>query len=320
MSWHRWLSIAGLAVLLPAVAAVAQTDVPKGIVVDRKTQKPVPRARIMYNLDAKELEKFGVLSDENGAFQLNMITPQQASVCLIHLGVEADGYEQKQETVFPDPSGRQNIRIELDKKVPVVQEMIFIKNRDRIETIENKLRQEWGGKLQFQCNSEKGTVQIVDTQFNIARAKMLIDDLDVPPRQIWLQVLLMRADGDGRQGIPDDPDFRAVNEKLRSLFKFKSYNIIARAEISSQENAPFTIMQDPVDQDKPSFGIGAERMEFDGTYVRLEGLSISVLRPIRTEISTTVNVILGDTVVLGASKGETQEEALITVLKAVNFQ
>jgi hypothetical protein len=320
MSSQRWLPIAGLAVLLLAGASEAQTDVPKGIVVDRKTQKPVSRARIMYNLDEKDLQRFGVLSDENGAFQLKMISPQQASVCLIHLGVEADGYEPKQETVFPDPSGRTNIRIELDKKTPVVQEMIYIKNRERVEAIERKLRQELGEKFQFQYVGVKGAIQIIDTQFNIARAKMLIHDLDVPPRQIWIQVLLMRADGGGKQGIPDDPAFKAVSEKLKSLFKFKSYEIIGRAEISSQENAPFSIMQDPGDPDKPSFGIRASRMEFDGTYVRLEGLSISVVRPVRTDISTTVNVILGDTVVLGASKGETQEEAVIAVLKAVNFQ
>ncbi|MBN1892875.1 hypothetical protein JW906_00190 [bacterium] len=316
MFLKRGLAVAGLAGLLLAGQGLALDDVPKGIVVDAKTRKPVPRARIQYHLDAEEGQKFGVVTDANGGFYMIGINPMKLSLFLLYLDVEADGYQRKQETVYPDPAGNPDIRVELEPAPPLVQEFVPVSNRDRMEEIGKTLNMEFGGKLGFYPQDQKSGILVRDTRENVARARALIAQSDVPPRQIWLQLLLIEADGQGGgRNVPDDPEFRDLQGKLKSLFKFQTYNVIGRADIHGQENASFSIMQDAGQTGKAAFAVRSGRLEWGGSSVRLRDLTITVQKPVHSEISTTVNVPLGDTVVLGSSKGGTQDHAVIAVVK-----
>jgi hypothetical protein len=305
--------LAGLAIA--AGISLAQTDKPiSGVVVNKKTQEPVPNAKIQYGFDYKEKLEYGATSDDRGVFTLSMISYQKMTYFIIKISVEAEGYSPKEDRIFPDPSGRPNIRIELEPAEPIIQELIPLRNPYRMDEVLLALRAEFGGKLMVQING-KGSIQITDTQEKTMRAKALISFHDVPLRQIWIQILLIQADGTGGQSVPDDPEFKAVHNKLKSLFKFRSYRVIGQVEINGQEGSPFSVRQDSGKPGKASFAVNAGSLEYSESSIRINRLSISVQKPIRTEISTTVNVPIGDTIVLGASKGDLQDVALISVVK-----
>jgi hypothetical protein len=316
MSFHKWPGMMLLiGMVYTAGISVAQTDVPvEGLVLDRKTQKPVPNAKIRYGVDVQGQGEYGTTSDANGVFKLSMVSIAKLRIFVLNVDVQADGYVRKQEQIFTDPSGRPKIRIELEMAVPVIQESVSLRNADRIMEIDTALRAEFGDKVSFHVIG-KGSIQIIATEENINKAKALIASCDVPLRQIWIQILIIQAGGKSKSDIPDDPEFKTVRDKLKSLFKFQSYQVIGRAEINGQEDMPFSFLQDPEQPGKASFSVSAGRLEYDKSSIRLRDLSISVRKPIRSEIRTTVNVPLGDTIVLGASKGETQDMALIAVVK-----
>jgi hypothetical protein len=147
------------------------------------------------------------------------------------------------------------------------------------------------------------------------------------PRQVWIKVLLIEAAGEGG----DDPEYpeeiEPVVDELKSLFKFKYYRVIGRAEAMGMEGSAMAFESDPGDGDSP-FEVMAD-LGFGDGYIRLTQLSVHVRSPRKNpasastwdtgstrSISTTLNLPEGEMVILGASRGQASKGSLILAISA----
>jgi len=162
---------------------------------------------------------------------------------------------------------------------------------------------------------------------------------DEDPKYVYMQVSLIEASGEGEEAAEFPAEIEKVIGKLRSLFKFTRYRIIGRADAahlvgstikfsSTQLPEKARIRQTiplgednvkrrvnlPVNQFEAFFEVSARIAGINGNIVSLADLEVNVVEPRRAYLKAGVNIRDGETLVLGASRPDTGQEALIVIV------
>lgn len=310
----------------------------KGVTVNGRTQKPIEGALIKYDYGMMpDITKvlYAKVSDKKGCFQTEPLLAGR----IVSLYITAEGYQsQKKEVVINDADGLDvNVKLfpvnyrseEFEKRKAEAIAHIQAENARKItkdiqilygdfREIYNTLDSDKQGCIIKGFSEKLQTITVYGLPESIEKLEKIKARYDVPPKQIWLEVLLIKASGNGG-GKPDyPPEIDSIVSKLRSLFKFGKYTIIGRGNAMGLEgsNVSFSgrIENDQEALVQHPFRVQT-RLGAAGDIIKLQGLKVTVTLP-QNEIATSINVKNGETVILGASRGKSSEEALITVVTA----
>lgn len=161
---------------------------------------------------------------------------------------------------------------------------------------------------------KKGFFEVLADPSVQAKVAAILKEKDVPPPRHLLQAILIRADGNESEPralqLPDDA--RKAIEDLSSVLVFKNYRSIGTARAAS-------------DGGIIDFSVGEGfRMQVESRVDRATGNNIKIDRFQLTKegidrplMSTTLNMRLGETVVVGSSTLGDGQEALIVLLTAL---
>jgi len=278
-----------------------------GVVRDAETGKPIENAKIKYKLNSVEEYLFATVSDKSGKFQLehkisyNMIFDVLA---------ELEGYQSKKiEIIFNKSETLPSFEIELEKK-PVQFERILKLKYITANEIRKHIYQELQNDVHMSMRA--GNMVVFGTEDKVAKAEEIVQRIDQPPKQIMVQVMLLVANRGDRKEVEHHPKLKDIVKKLTSLFNYNYYWVIGESEMIGTEGEPFSVMSEG---QQSSFAMDAI-LEIQDDVVQLKRMKVTVAKPTRAEISTTVNIKNGDTVILGASSGQHEGEAMITVVTA----
>lgn len=273
-----------------------------GKVCDAGTNKPIEGARVII-VD----EGIGAETDKDGNFKLPIIKAKVYSI-----KVDAEGYIMgwyHDQILSPGP----------EKKLTLV-----LYKRDKLETksYTTKFRPimlEIAGLIKAELSSigriETGSpnsVTVTDTKDRLKKIDEIVEKYDVPFKQIWLEVNLILASSDEKSNNTLPKELDAVSKHLKSLFKYKSYEILDNARIMAYEDkgcyiligkGDYAVMVDKIDV-----------LNVNGGLIKLQKLILS--RNKQDILATTVNIPNGDTVILGASNVDLGGKALITAVTA----
>ena len=220
-------------IILIAISAYSQSQPTiHGRVTDKKTGKPIPGALIKYRYANQENYMMGVTTDLKGRYEIEVQTG-----LIIHLHIDAPSYAAEVREALASPSTPSEYNIELTKrsdyeaewrrKNKFIQKDFKIHHRDPMEifrliegTVEAKVS----------ASTKLRTISVYGLQEQLEKVEEMIQKFDVPLKQIWLEVILIQAKGNG-SSTPEYPkEIESVVKKLESLFKFGKYNILGRAD------------------------------------------------------------------------------------------
>ncbi|MBI4546124.1 MAG: hypothetical protein HY703_13070 [Gemmatimonadetes bacterium] len=171
-------------------------------------------------------------------------------------------------------------------------------------------RKEAPGRLAF--SPEAGAVTVTETRDNLEKIARVLGEFDQPRPGITLHFQIIEADG----AAAPDPALAQLEGTLRQLFRFKGYRLLAEALVQTQERS--NISQRLAGAGGPFHirgGVGEVR---SGARTTLElGVELQAPQLAAGEIlSTQVNIVEGQTVVLGTAQPDPRRGALILTVKA----
>lgn len=177
-----------------------------------------------------------------------------------------------------------------------------------IESIQQLLSREGSYAIQ----PARQTIVVTDTERNLERVAEVIAELDVPPRNYSLQLTLVSASR--TKNPPEVPaDLVEISRKLSGVLRFNTFEKLGAATALGNEGSDLIL---DIDGFHASFGFG----QYDPLS---QSLRIQEFRLDRTEggaetplIRTNLNLRVGQTVVLGASRQPDSGKALMIVLLA----
>lgn len=170
-------------------------------------------------------------------------------------------------------------------------------------------------------NDELSLLTIVDRPALVARMLEVLAEIDRPRAQLKLDVYLVVAGPKVRAGTPPGPELDAVLDELRNLFAYDTYSVMDRG----------TILMTAGQEASLQVG-GSEGWQLDvtsreqGTEGDRFGLNVHLYKSWEVEgsggvfkrdtiVSTSLEVKDGQTSVVGASKLDGDDRALITILR-----
>lgn len=161
----------------------------------------------------------------------------------------------------------------------------------------------------------KGALVITDHPENLARITKLLERYDVPARRFHLDLTLVSASRSGNpKPVPED--LREISRKLSGVFRFNSFDRLGGIIASGREGE--AVVLDVDGTYRASFRFGSWDPVTDS--VRIEEFRLDRVvggtpsgEPL---LKTTLNLRLGQTVVLGASRQPDSQRALMLVLAA----
>jgi hypothetical protein len=287
-----------------------------GSVCDAETGKPIEIAKIKYKTAGAENYLQGTHADKDGAFQFIYSNPSFMPVSsIIQVCTEAEGYQSNETELILEPM-QEEIAIQVKlKKESVLEERTFKPKYKEAGEVLRKIYQELGNDVRV--DMYYGSLVVVKgTKDRLAEAESIFNEFDQPPKQIWIQVMLIHANGSDEKRTTFDPRLRTeIVKKLSTLFKFKSYTVVGQAEISGLERNPVSFSSDLSSESSVSFAVEAIPLLSEGV-ITLKNLKIVAMKPNKGEIMTTVNIPNGETVVLGSSRSDMEGGAMITVVTA----
>ncbi len=176
----------------------------------------------------------------------------------------------------------------------------------------------WG---ELDANPTLGTLTIIDEPALVAKMLDVLEELDVPRKSWQFRILLLQARKQGTAvelgPLTDYPD---VAREIENLFKFDTFeevdscyiNILDGDEASLRVGGSAGYGVDLVAQAR-----GEERVEVDFhlylTNTLVDGAEATVLRG--TVVATSFETAPGDTTIVGASRLDGDDRALITIVE-----
>jgi len=157
------------------------------------------------------------------------------------------------------------------------------------------------------------TLVVRDVEAVMRRVRARLRAYDQPPRQVRLEIQLVRAGG-AELSVPAGSQLpAALVRRLRELLRFESFMLLAEAGLEMREG----------EQVAYQFG-GDYRVEFElgvltgAGQLRLEDFIVGKgpADEVRPLIHTNLNLSLGRPMVLGLAQTEASERALMVVLTA----
>jgi hypothetical protein len=161
------------------------------------------------------------------------------------------------------------------------------------------------------------TIVVQDYEKNLREVEMAIAAYDVPPPSVEISVKLVRAS--------KNPDPQPVSEEIKNMahfsevLKFNDYSLLDSGVIESEEGQPSVLTLAHEYQlnflpDVIQEGNGIIRLKnFQLTKRKVDGKGKQSFAPL---LSVTLNLRNAETLVLGASRFEDSDQALLIILLA----
>lgn len=166
------------------------------------------------------------------------------------------------------------------------------------------------GSMSIQPSSN--ALQVTDRAANLREIAKAIAEFDAPAKSFHISVRLVSAGRLANPGrVPDD--LRDVAQKL-SMLRFNSFEDVGEATFEAKEGDPGSV--DMQSGYRAEFKLGEYDPTSDSIKVRdfhLSKLQKDELTPL---LNTTLNLGIGQTYIVGASKAPESQHALMIVLVA----
>jgi type II secretory pathway component GspD/PulD (secretin) len=169
------------------------------------------------------------------------------------------------------------------------------------------------GSILIQPKSNALTITDRDSALNaIART---LADFDRPPRNLLITVKMVRAQAEPSAGSPPK-EIGEVESRLKEMFRFNAYSLVDSAVLHGSEG---DIVSTLLGGDyRIAFRVdpsaGSSTIHFSQFQLARERTDEKGRKFVIPLYSTSLNVLLNQTLVLGASKEEGSKNALILVL------
>lgn len=177
-----------------------------------------------------------------------------------------------------------------------------------IETIQGLL----SGEGSYAIQPAKRTIVVTDTAAALDKVARVIAELDVPARNYTLQLTLVSASRSANPRAVAD-DLAEISRKLSGVLRFNTFEKLGSVSARGDEGNDLVLS---IDGYHAAFGFG----QYDPLS---QSLKIEDFRLDRTKdstgsplIRTSLNLRVGQTVVLGASRQPESGKALMIVLLA----
>lgn len=277
----------------------------QGLVLDQNSKKPIPEAKIKYKLTSENTFIQGTTADQEGQFIFSVNAIQER---IYQIRIEKEGYfAREEELILGGIKKTTEKTFILEKQMEQVIQLEHKNYSDVLDHLHREIR------YPIQVDPLPGKrIKVIGKDVQVEEATRLIREFDTAPRQIILQVMLITANGGERKKVEYDPKVKNIIKQLTSLFKFNYYWVVGQAEMVGMENERLSIMS----ENKTSAFHVDTMLKYQNDVVKLERLKIVVAKPGKGEIVTTVNIRNGETVILGASSGQHEGEAMITAVTA----
>lgn len=312
MKKNMAIKIMVLLSFLPVYLLAQNCDI-QGKAIDKNTKKALSNVKVIFfHMNDKNL-KFATMTDEKGKFLLQNVCEKGGypvgSVIRV-VAIPKEPYLQNDFEIIVGDNSNEVLELVIPPKM--VSQTFQIHHRNPIDIFE-MLRA--NGFVNISIVENLRTITINNYPEKIAEAARLIDQYDQPLKTIRIEVKLLEASKNGRSQ-PDIPDeIKPILEKLNSLFKFGHYEIVGRADAMGIEGATLAFST-PRHEDMESFFHVATRLDLAGDIIKLQDLKVEIRMPSESNLVTSVNIRNGETLILGASKGDPQKRSLITVVTA----
>jgi len=275
-----------------------------GTVTDFNTGLPIADANVFLYGEPKATK-----TNKKGQFRF--LLPKEKSVVSFY--VTKGDYYKSMENVVLDPGPITNLSIKIKKSSKLISRTFNLKYRTFNPEFRALLQKEFD-LSDKRCNITSKSFHITDTAENLKKLEKIIRKFDVPLKQIWLELRLIYAsnDGNGAGKVPDE--IKPVAKQLRSLFRFKKYELIDDARLNVEENSRCRFRTG-----KGYCDVIIENISFsnqDGGLIKLKTISLKKIGERDPMLVTTVNIPDGDTLILGASNADETGKALIAVVTA----
>lgn len=158
------------------------------------------------------------------------------------------------------------------------------------------------------------TIVVTDRPDNLRSIMAALDQFDTPPQQFSIVIKLVSASR-AQNPSPVAPDLRDVAGKLGGVLRFNSFEKLGELRVGALEGAP-VVGQELSPIYRADFRVG----EFDpaSNTIRIEDFQLrkSSDGQLSQVMKTTLNLKVGQTVVLGAARDPQSQKALMIVAVA----
>mgnify|MGYP001562882059 CR=1 FL=1 len=158
------------------------------------------------------------------------------------------------------------------------------------------------------------TLSVRESPAVLSRISTAVRTLDHAAQPVWLAVELIRAEVFSVSPVPKATDVAPeLLNKLRQLFRFQHFALLARGRIESREGE--AVVYEMGNGYRLSFRLGAI---VDGRRLRLSAFEMtrrSAGEPDRALVRTAVNLGLDQPLILGLTNDEASDRALMLVLR-----
>jgi type II secretory pathway component GspD/PulD (secretin) len=153
----------------------------------------------------------------------------------------------------------------------------------------------------------EGAITVRETADNLARIERVLEEFDRPVASLRLRFQVVEANG----ASGSDPEIAAVEQELRKLFRFEGYRLVGEGIVTVANGARFQQQLTGGDDGWLVQG-GVYRMGQNA--LRLREVQLWFNQPL---FETSVNVRVGQTLVIGSARSPTGDGAVILVVEAV---
>ena len=270
-----------------------------GKVIDEVSGNPIEGARVIL-----KDRNVGTETDTKGQFVLKNVWAGIYTILVI-----ADGYQPNTFPYLVVSSNWQNeFKFSLKPEQKFLNETFNLKYISGDEAVSML-----AGYYEGVISVSDHFITVRTTVANSDKIKQKLKELDIPPKQIWLEVQLIlaspRASG---QDLPED--LSHIKKQLTSLFKYKDYYLLDDARIMAYQNQPCSFVVG-----QGGYRIQIKKVEYHDIQkglIKLQHFDLKSEELNQYVLNTSVNIQNGNTVILGASNVDASGQALITVVTA----
>lgn len=210
--------------------------------------------------------------------------------------------------VLPAVAGEAQAPPAPDDNAPLALHAYTLRYR-QVEDAELLVRRMLSPVGSVQVQAERDTVVVRDTAASLARIAPALRDFDRPLRPLQLEMMVVRALRSTGTPLPPTTVPKDLADRLSKLLSYDVYQLVARADLPTQENEDVT------------YEVGAGySVRFQvgevlaGGQVKLRDFRLFQRGGREPMIRTHLNLFLGKTYTLGLAKSEESPTALMVVI------
>ncbi|MDZ7338164.1 MAG: carboxypeptidase regulatory-like domain-containing protein [candidate division KSB1 bacterium] len=306
--------VASVLILLAPLAWGQQTGRLEGVVVDASSGKGIAQATLVAYPRGEGRAPLAAETDERGQFAFSELPPG-----LYALRVSAQGYQRNEREDVVVTAGKSKsltIKLEQAKERALTTRSFDIKYKDP-EELAVMIRQFLSSAGEAVPSNKLRALTVRDWPERLDKVAELLARYDVPPKQVRVDVHLFLADGTEQSGGAIPSELSPVVGKLRNLFRYEHFSLLGSgtAIVYSGEMCALDVAL--AERSHASCRIAQVEYVPEGAgVVRLEKFAMSGQSPAPVNLMTSLNVPLGEFVVVGRASTKGAQQAAVAVVKA----